>query len=80
MSKDSLLSQGRGSGLEEADDQLCFHMEGDELQITCCQCKAKGRAEGWAGNKMCVKRGMECLKGTECCEAENILGKRCLRK
>lgn len=84
MRKDNLLSQGEGAGLEEADDQLCSHMEGDELQITCCQWKAESRAEGWAGcwagNKMCVKRRMEFLKGSECFEAENTLQKRCLHK
>lgn len=66
MKEDSLLSQGRGDALEAADDQLCFCMEGNELQITSCQGKAEATAEdrvlclgkvlGW-NTKMCVKRG-----------------------
>lgn len=67
VKEDSLLSQRRGNGLEAADDQLCFYMEGNELEITCCQGKAEATAEvrvlclgkvlGW-NTKMCVKRGI----------------------
>lgn len=53
-----LSIQVSGDGLEGAADQLCFWIEENKLQITCCQQEAEAGTEGralcqagcWSGN------------------------------